>query len=229
VIALDTPLDPADAADATFATDNFRAGELIGQWAAARLGDEAANARIAFLDLNVSQPTVGVLRDQGFMQGFGIDIGDPSRYGDEDDPRIVGHDVTQGNEEGGRTAMENLLAVDPGLNVVYTINEPSAAGAYEALKALGRESDVLVVSVDGGCPGVQNVADGVIGATSQQYPLLMASLGIEAIAQFAADGTLPEPTEGKDFFDTGVALVTDQPVEGVESISVEEGMKLCWG
>ena len=30
VIALDTPLDPIDAADATFATDNFRAGELIG-------------------------------------------------------------------------------------------------------------------------------------------------------------------------------------------------------
>ncbi len=207
VIALDTPLDPADAADATFATDNFRAGELIGQWAAAKLGDEAENARIAFLDLNVSQPTVGVLRDQGFMQGFGIDIGDPNRYGDEDDPRIVGHDVTQGNEEGGRQAMENLLAVDPMLNVVYTINEPSAAGAYEALSALGRADEVLIVSVDGGCPGVQNVAEGIIGATSQQYPLLMASMGIEAIAQYAEDGTLPEPTEGKDFFDTGVQLV----------------------
>src|SRR5262245_6580224 len=30
VIALDTPLDPASAADATFATDNFKAGEFIG-------------------------------------------------------------------------------------------------------------------------------------------------------------------------------------------------------
>ena len=100
---------------------------------------------------------------------------------------------------------------------------------YEALKALGREDEVLIVSVDGGCPGVQNVADGVIGATSQQYPLLMASLGIEAIAAWAADGTKPAPTEGKEFFDTGVGLVTDSPVDGVESISVEEGMNLCWG
>ena len=41
-------------------------------------------------------------------------------------------------------------------------------GAYEALKAFGREDKVLIVSVDGGCPGVQNVAEGVIGATSQQ-------------------------------------------------------------
>ncbi|TMM55432.1 sugar ABC transporter substrate-binding protein [Sulfitobacter sabulilitoris] len=229
VIALDTPLDPIDAADMTFATDNFLAGELIGKWAAASLGDDAANAKIAMLDLAVSQPTVGVLRDQGFLQGFGIDIGDPSRWGDETDPRIVGHDVTAGNEEGGRTAMENLLAQDPEINVVYTINEPAAAGAYEALKSIGRENDVLVVSVDGGCPGIQNIADGVIGATSQQYPLLMASKGIEAIAAWAEDGTKPSATEGKEFFDTGVALVTDKPVDGVDSISVAEGTDLCWG
>ena len=64
--------------------------------------------------------------------------------------------------------MENLLQKDPTINVVHTINEPAAAGAYEALKAVGREKDVLIVSVDGGCPGVKNVAEGVIGATSQQ-------------------------------------------------------------
>jgi ABC-type sugar transport system substrate-binding protein len=84
----------------------------------------------------------------------------------------------------------------PDINVVYTINEPSAAGAYEALKAVGKEG-VLIVSVDGGCPGVADVKDGVIGATSQQYPLLMAAKGVEAIAKFAADGTKPAPTEGK--------------------------------
>ncbi len=229
VIALDTPLDPIDAADATFATDNFLAGELIGQWAAAALGDAAADAKIAMLDLAVSQPTVGVLRDQGFLTGFGIDVKDPGKWGDEDDPRIVGNDVTAGNEEGGRKAMESLLAKDPMINVVYTINEPAAAGAYEALKAIGRENDVLIVSVDGGCPGVQNVADGVIGATSQQYPLDMASLGIEAIKKWADEGVKPEPTEGKDFFDTGVKLITDAPVDGVESIDSKMGMDLCWG
>ena len=229
VIALDTPLDPIDAADMTFATDNFLAGQLIGQWARAALGDDAANAKIATLDLNVSQPTVDVLRNQGFLQGFGIDLADPNVIGDESDPRIVGSDVTDGNEEGGRRAMENLLAKDPTINVVHTINEPAAAGAYEALKAIGRENDVLIVSVDGGCPGIQNVKDGVIGATSQQYPLLMASKGIEAIAAWAADGTKPSATEGKDFFDTGVALVTDKPVDGVESIDTTEGTNLCWG
>ncbi len=229
VIALDTPLDPIDAADATFATDNFQAGLLIGQWAKATLGDAAANAKIGLLDLAISQPSVDVLRDQGFLQGFGVDLGDPNKWGDETDPRIVGHEVTAGNEEGGLKAMEALLAKDLDINVVYTINEPAAAGAYEALKAVGKEGSTLIVSVDGGCPGVKNVAGGVIGATSQQYPLLMASKGIEAIAAFAKDGTKPAPTEGKTFFDTGVTLITDKPVAGVESIDSTKGAELCWG
>jgi len=229
VIALDTPLDPADAADATFATDNLLAGELIGKWAAGTLGDKAKDAKVAFLDLTPSQPTVDVLRDQGFMKGFGIDVVDINKIGDEKDPRIVGHDVTNGNEEGGRKAMESLLQKDPDINVVHTINEPAAAGAYEALKAVGKEKGVLIVSVDGGCPGVKNVEAGVIGATSQQYPLMMAALGIEAIKKFADTGEKPKPTEGKSFFDTGVALVTDKPVKGVESIDVKTGTSKCWG
>jgi fructose transport system substrate-binding protein len=229
VIALDTPLEPITAADATLATDNFKAGELIGQWAAATLGDAAKDARIGFLDLSPNEPTVDYLRDQGFMKGFGIDIKDPTDIGDEDDPRIAGHDVTQGNEEGGRRAMENLLQKDPTINVVYTINEPAAAGAYEALKAVGREKDVLIVSVDGGCPGVKNVQEGVIGATSQQYPLLMASMGVEAVVEYVKTGKKPENTPGLDFFNTGVELVTAKPVDGVPSLSVEEGLAKCWG
>ena len=111
VIALDTELDPKNAADATFATDNFLAGVLIGEWAKAQMGSKASSARIGFLDIDKSQPTVGVQRDQGFMTGFGIDIKNPNKYGDEDDPRIVGHYYSQGNEEGGRAGMETLSLI----------------------------------------------------------------------------------------------------------------------
>ncbi|EKF43254.1 periplasmic binding protein/LacI transcriptional regulator [Nitratireductor indicus C115] len=229
VLALDTPLDPIDAADGTFATDNFAAGEAIGTWAKASLGDDAANAKIGLLNGLVSQSSVGVLRNQGFLTGFGIDLEDPNKWGDETDSRIVGNDVSQGSEQGGRTGMENLLQIDPMINLVYAINEPAAAGAYEALKALGREGDVMVVAVDGGCPGVKNVKEGVINATAQQYPLRMASHGVEAIVEWAKNGTKPQKTEGKDFFDTGVNLVTEEPVDGLESINSEEAAKICWG
>lgn len=226
VIVLDTPLDPIDAADATFATDNREAGRLIGAWAKGTLGDAAANAKIAMVDLAVNQPTVDYLRDQGFMQGFGIDVKDPNRYGDEDDPRICGHEMSAGSEEGGVTAMETLLQRCPDINVVYTINEPAAAGAYQALQAAGKaDGSVLVVSIDGGCPGVENVKAGVIGATSQQYPHKMASMALEAIAS----GELPEIDPEMGFFDTGATLITDNPVDGVPSIGTDEGLELCWG
>lgn len=229
VVAVDTETDPIDAADATFETDNKLAGELIGRWAAATLGDKAKDARIAFINAVENQPTVDWQRNQGFMRGFGIDVKDPERYGDEDDPRIIGHQWGAGAEEGGRTGMEMLMQRDPEVNLVYTINEPTAAGAYEALKSVNREKDVLIVSVDGGCPGVQNVADGVIGATSQQYPMLMASLGLEAIVKYIETGEKPANSEGLNFFNTGVKLVTDKPVEGIDSITSEEALKICWG
>jgi fructose transport system substrate-binding protein len=229
VIVLDTPLDPIDAADATFATDNFKAGQLIGAWAKGTLGDKSKDAKIAFLDLASNEPTVDYLRDHGFMSGFGIDFKDLKHYGDETDPRICGHDVTGGNEEGGRKAMEDLLQKCPDVNVMYTINEPAAAGGYEAIKAAGMDGKILVVSIDGGCPGVKNVQAGVIGATSQQYPLKMAAMALEAIAKFAKTGEKPQKTPGLDFYDTGATLVTDKPVPGVPSISTVEGLKLCWG
>jgi fructose transport system substrate-binding protein len=229
VIALDTPLDPINAADATFATDNFKAGELIGQWAKAKMGSAAANAKIALLDLSAAEVTVDVARNQGFLQGFGVDLNDPNDIGDENDKRIVGNDVTRGAEEGGRTAMENLMQRDPGVNLVYTINEPAAAGAYEALKAFGKEGDVTIVSVDGGCPGVRNIQEGVIGATSMQFPLRMAALGIEAVVKYHFTGEKPKPTPGLDFYNTGVELITDEPVSGIPSKSSEEGLQACWG
>ncbi|MCA2213248.1 sugar ABC transporter substrate-binding protein [Jidongwangia harbinensis] len=229
VIALDTPTDPANAVDATFATDNFQAGRLIGQWAKAKFAKEGTAAKIAMLDLNPNQVSVDVQRDQGFLEGFGIPVGDPNRIGDESDPRIVGHDVTDGAEDGGRTAMENLLQKDPSINLVYTINEPAAAGAYQALKAAGKDKAVTIVSIDGGCPGVDNVANGVIGATSMQFPLKMAEDGVAALAAYAKDGTKPQASAGKTFTDTGVTLITDQPQAGVQAKDAAWGKQNCWG
>jgi fructose transport system substrate-binding protein len=223
VITLDTPLDPVTAADANFATDNFKAGELIGEWAKATLGDKAKDAKIATLDLTANQPTVDYLRHNGFLTGFGIPVKDPKHFSTSDSPQIVGSDLSSGSDEGGRTAMEKILQKADHIDLVYAINEPAADGGYAALKAAGKEKGVLVVAVDGGCNGIKSVKQGVIGATSQQYPLLMASDGVEAVAKFIKTGEKPKS------IDTGEKLVTDHPVPGVPSIDTTEGAKLCWG
>jgi len=213
VIALDTPTSPEDATDALYATDNFQAGVLIGQWAVSAI-EAPEEAKIALLNLNPGV-TVGDLRRDGFLEGFGIPL---------DSPQVVCQQDTQGDQALGQTAMENCLAANPDINLVYTINEPAAFGAYRALEDAGLQDDVLIVSVDGGCAGVRGVVSGQIDATSQQYPLLMASLGVENIARAVAGETF-----ATGYTDTGVALITDLPQNGVESIDSAAGLDLCWG
>jgi fructose transport system substrate-binding protein len=235
-IAVDTKTEPADAVDMTFATDNFQAGLLIGQWTAAKLGDAAADAKVAFINIDPSQPIVGVQRNQGFMQGFGMDVGDINQWGDETDPRIVGQEVGHGNQEGGLAAMELLLQANPDINVLYTINEPTAAGAMQALEAAGKTADdVLVLSVDGGCAGVTDLQNGIIDATSMQFPSRMAELSVDWAVRNAMTGELPSPqdspyyVDGNDIYNTGVELITNDPQEGVPSEDSTWGLENCWG
>ncbi|MEX8497082.1 MAG: sugar ABC transporter substrate-binding protein [Leptothrix ochracea] len=218
VIALDSPFEGADA---LFATNNYQAGVLIGQYAKASLGGKPA--KIAMLDLFPGHP-VGAQRHNGFMSGFGLKAFDAKSNELSSTPETVCAADTDGNQAKGQTAMENCLQKDAAINVVYTINEPAAAGAYNALKKAGKEKGVLIVSVDGGCAGIADVGKGVIAATSQQYPLKMASMGVAAGVDYAKGGK-----KASGYVDTGVTLIAGKAVAGVDSKDVKTGTDLCWG
>jgi len=64
----------------------------------------------------------------------------------------------------------------------------------------------------------------VIAATSQQYPLKMASMGVEAGVAYAKGGK-----KASGYTDTGVTLITDKPMGGVDSKDTQVGTELCWG
>ena len=245
VIALDTPTDPPDVVDITFATDNCVAGEAIGQWAAGKLnGEKATIARLVIF--NDRMVSVDYCRDNGFLKGMGIDIKDLTVMGDEEvsgsyttgaggEYEIVCLEATGANEEGGKKGMENCLSKNPDINVVYTINEPTAFGAASALEAAGKTigQDVYIVSVDGGLAGVEAVKAGQIQATSQQYPLKMAEEGVKAIKAIADGGAPPAPTSADGtFFDTGVTLCTEDPMDTV-TVAPQESAQYCidnaWG
>jgi fructose transport system substrate-binding protein len=221
VIALDTATEPQDAVDALFATNNFNAGLLIGQWAKAAMAGK--KLVIATLDL---QPgiTVGAQRHNGFLQGLGLAKADPSSSSLVTAKEVVCSQDTHGDQTEGQAAMENCLSKNPDINLVYTINEPAAFGAWTAIRAAGREKDIVIVSVDGGCRGVQGVTQGKIAATSQQYPLKMASMGVDAVVKFAKGGAKPS-----GYTDTGVTLITDKPQPGVPSKDSKFGAENCWG
>ena len=217
-IALDSPMEGADA---LFATDNYKAGILIGQYAKAALG--AKPAKIVMLDLFPGHP-VGAQRHNGFMKGFGLEALDAKSNELSKTAETVCAGDSFGDQSKGQTAMENCLQKNPDVNVVYTINEPAAAGAYNALKKAGKEKGVIIVSVDGGCAGIADVGKGVIAATSQQYPLKMASMGVAAGVEFAKTGK-----KSSGYTDTGVTLIANTQIKGVDSQSVKVGTDLCWG
>jgi fructose transport system substrate-binding protein len=218
VIALDSPFEGADA---LFATDNYKAGILIGEYAKAAMGGKPA--KIAMLDLFPGHP-VGAQRHNGFMKGFGLQALDAKSNELSKTAETVCAGDTDGNQAKGQTAMENCLQKNPDINVVYTINEPAAAGAYNALKKAGKDKDVIIVSVDGGCAGIKDVGKGVIAATSQQYPLKMASMGVQAGVDYAKGGK-----KASGYVDTGVTLITNKQIKGVDAKDVKTGTALCWG
>lgn len=224
VIALDSPVTPENATNALFATNNYQAGILIGQYAKASLAGKAP--KIVTLDLFPGHP-VGAQRHNGFLKGLGLTTKEAASNELAQPTEVACMADSFGDTAKGQTGMENCLSKVPDVNLVYTINEPAALGAYQALKAAGKEKSVVIVSVDGGCAGVKNVQAGIIAATSQQYPLLMASKGVEAGVAYAKSGYKTKVKAG--YTDTGVNLIVSKAAAGVEGKDVTYGLANCWG
>jgi fructose transport system substrate-binding protein len=207
VIALDTETDPQDAVDATIATDNTEAGRLQGQYVKAALNGQPA--RSILLD-GTPGSTVSEQRNAGFVEGAA--------------PEVLGQEATNGEQEAAQTATENLLQRVTTVNSIYTLNEPAARGAYVALQAKGLAGQVVIGSIDGSCQGVTDVKDGKIAVTVMQFPKKMAEQGVQAAVEFAKTGEKPS-----GFIKTETAVITDKPIDGIESEDTAWGLENCWG
>ncbi|MGK5695307.1 substrate-binding domain-containing protein [Streptomyces sp. URMC 128] len=212
VIALDSATDPDDAVNATYATDNTKAGRLQGAYVRAALADRAP--QLIMLD-GTEGSSVSRQRHDGFLEGFRIKDGSPV---------IRGRANTNGDRNLAQTATENLLQRTTDVNAVYTINEPVADGASAAITARGLTRQVTIGTIDGGCDGVRAVRAGKYAATVMQFPVRMAEKGVAAVTEFAESGKTPS-----GFTDTGTELITDKPVRGLKSHDTDWGLQRCWG
>ncbi|MCE7005265.1 substrate-binding domain-containing protein [Kibdelosporangium philippinense] len=212
VIALDTETTPKDAVDATFASDNTEAGRMQGTYVKATLAGKAP--KVIMLD-GTPGSSVSEQRHAGFLQGMGLQDGNPA---------ILGVEATNGEQNKAQTATENLLQRDTSVNTVYTLNEPAARGAYVALQAKGIAAQVVIGSIDGSCQGVTDVKDGKVVATVMQFPKKMAAQGVQAAVEFGKTGKKPT-----GFVNTGVTVITDKPVAGIQSQDTAWGLQNCWG
>jgi fructose transport system substrate-binding protein len=213
VITVNSSLNPSDAADGGFETDNTAAGRLIGAWTKATLEARGVTPVVTMLDYDLTDKPAGG-RHNGYLEGMGLTDTSPN----------VTSLIGDASADSGLERMENALATNSSVNAVYSINEPTGQGAASAISSAGLTDTIVLTSVDGSCSGVQSVADGEFGATVMQFPSKMGELAVGAIDDFLKDGTKPD-----GIVDSGSVLITDSPVEGVESQDSAWGLENCWG
>ena len=238
VIALDTPPADPESVDITFATDNFLAGQKIGEWTAAKLDGEKAT--IAMIDLfDDKVVSVDYNRDQGFLDGMGIDLAD------DDGERRRGGDrhataaaTTRSSATRRRRAPRTAAAPrrrrcsrrTPTSTSSTRSTSPPPTARTRRSRPPAATDDVIVVSVDGGCAGIDAVKDGIIGATSQQYPVKMAELGVQAIVDLVADGRGARDHRGPRLLQHR-RRARDRRARRTASsrIDTAEAADICWG
>ena len=209
VIAVDTAVEPADVADSFVATDNFKGGVEEGQWAKVAVGGK--KPVVALLE-GTPASSVNTERLGGFLKGMGMNKSEAAV-----------DLITNGDQTKALDAMQNTLAAHPDINLVWTINEPAAFGAYTAIKNAGLVGKVEIVTMDGSCQGIQAVADGRFGADVLQFPAKMARISIQEAIQAAQGKKIPAR------FDTGEPLVTFHPQPGIASVPPQQALYDCWG
>jgi fructose transport system substrate-binding protein len=206
------------------------------------------------LDLDdPSTEPADILRDQGFLNGFGIiapcatvgcgrdqvdmtsngsepATGPYSGFGNSGDYEIACHAATAGTIDGGRSAMETCLAANSDINVVYAFNEAAAEGAADAIEAAGRTGEVVISTIGGSCNGVGLVADGRITALALQSPAALSQAGMNAIERIAEGDSLVANSSASDFVvPTPHTAVNDNSGDGgYNAMSSQRAADVCW-
>jgi fructose transport system substrate-binding protein len=187
----------------------LKAGTLNGQWAKQAMG--STTPKIALLE-GTPGSEVNSDRKNGFLQGFGSNA----------QSFVVADEITNGDQGKSQTAMENILAAHPDINLVWTINEPTALGASTAIAAHGLAGKIKIVSMDGGCRGIKAVQVGLIDTDVMQFPKKMGQTAVDFAIDVAAGKPIPKRV------DTGELLVTKASTASDSTQTLAFGLANCW-
>jgi ribose transport system substrate-binding protein len=163
VIAVDVA---AAGADATYQTNNIKAGAISCQYLADKIGHKG-NVIIE----NGPQVSSVIERVKGCQQVL-------SQY--KDITLLSSDQNAKGSREGGLDVAQGYLTRFSDIAGIFTINDPQAIGTDLAMKQANR-TGIVITSVDG-APDIETALKGntAIIASASQDPYVMAEKGIEA-------------------------------------------------
>lgn len=192
VINLDTKLsdktiEALDEDIPFYGTDNYKGGQLTGEFFAKKYPD---GAKVAIL-----RGVEGQTNDDDRYNGF------LNKAGNVD---VVAEQHANWETDKAYTAVQNFIQSNPDLDAVYAENDLMGLGAYQAIDEAGLTDQIKIFSYDGVVAGLQAVKDGQFVSTCAQQPIEMGKLGvINMIKVFAGE-------DAEQYIDTGCNLVTSK-------------------
>ena len=158
-------------------TDNFQGGELAGKAMINALGD--TGGKVLILDFKKANSCV--LRVGGFKKV--IDAHNETATGKIE---IVSELDGNGDRTKGYQSTADALQAHEDLDAIFAINDPSALGAYTAVKEANREDKIKIIGFDGQLDGKQAIKDGKIFADPIQHPDKMGRQIVQLIMKYQA-------------------------------------------
>ncbi|MBQ7545125.1 MAG: sugar ABC transporter substrate-binding protein [Synergistaceae bacterium] len=92
---------------------------------------------------------------------------------------IAQEDSSEGQLEIAMPKMENIIQAIPDMAVVMCVNDPTALGVIQALRAANALEGVLIYGVDGSPDAKKMIKDGMMTGTAAQSPINIGKIGVE--------------------------------------------------
>lgn len=158
-------------------TDNFQGGELAGKAMIDALGEKGG--KVLILDLKRAHSCV--LRVEGFKKV--INAHNKKATGKIE---VVAELDGNGDRTKGYQSTADALQAHSDLDAIFAINDPSALGAYTAVKEAKREDKIKIIGFDGQLDGKQAIKEGKIYGDPIQHPDKMGKLIVQLVVKYQA-------------------------------------------
>jgi ribose transport system substrate-binding protein len=162
--------------------DNYAIGQEVGDFLKTKLNN---TGKVAVIRGGPADNTIGSDRTSGLhskLDGSGISV-------------VTYADWGSWSTDGGKKAMEDLLAKNPDLSAVFCENDSMCLGAQSAIADAGKSSTIMVAAVDGQKEALKQILDGTnYVATGLNNSDQIGRAGLNRIMGILAGGVVPKDT-----------------------------------
>lgn len=178
VFIVDSYIDPKAEYISAIQADNQGNGFMIGEWVAEKFGENEVKA--ALISGSQGNP-IGQKKRLGFVMGFAEG---QLRSNGHTELSIVSQGWGQWSNNGGLTAMEDILIAHPDINLLVAENDAMGMGALKAINEAGKSDEITVVGFDGQKEAYEFIQKGDFNATALNSPSELGRLAIESVVKY---------------------------------------------